>query len=244
MTIDAKTYNATTAQITALTQSNLEAAGEMEQTRTTYFRALIGTTQAELKGTKDITPEMQLVSLNLVHKRFYAAVLAAVTTADIASSERLRAEEKTRRALERNKRSNFARVAYGTIKRWVKSGGHDLMTLRPPNVTQGQLRAETPARAVIVRKLTPEAAKARVDTWVENVLNATRAIADSDPLQARAVLDDALQRIAKELFGGAVQTTTDPATAMKEHRPLRAANGVFWPTDSQVIRRQRMKAAA
>ncbi len=243
MTIDTKTFVATAEDIQELTRSNLDAVKDIETTRQTYLRALIGTTQAELKGTKEITEGMQVKSLAIVQKRFYTAVLAVITTADIADNPRLRPEEKTRRSLERNRRSNFARSAYSTLKSWLQSG-KDLTTLKPATVSKSQLAAETPRRHMAARAVKPDKIRGKVEALITSLLNSTRQLANADPVEARKVLDEAMQAIAKELFQGAVQPTTDAATAVKEHRPLRVGNGMFWPTDTQVLRRQRLKAVA
>jgi hypothetical protein len=244
MTIDVKNSVATVEDVKELTRNAMDASAQVSETRQTYLSWLIGTTQAELRGTKDITDEMQAKSLAIVHKRFYPAVLEVVATADIADVPRLRAEEKTRRSLERNRRSNFARSAYSTVKSWLKSGSRDFMALKPDRVTKSQLLAETP-RSNVVRAVKPDKVRERVTEFVEKVLNSTRQLANSDAAGARAILDEALQRIAKELFQGAgVTPTTDAVIAAKEHRPLRTGNMLFFPTETQVIRRQRLKAAA
>lgn len=52
---------------------------------------------------------------------------------------------------------------------------------------------------------------------------------------------------AQELFAGPITPTTEAAIAAEEHRPLRVAGSkvLFWPTESQILRRQReMKVAA
>jgi hypothetical protein len=244
MTIDTKNFVATVEDIQELVHQVMEAGQTRNGAHDTYFKALIGTTQSDLKGTKDVTEAMQMKSLALVHKRFYAAVLEAVNTPDIANGGRLKQEEKTRRTLERHRRSNFARSAYSTVRSWLKAGGHDLMAVNVAKTSKAQLFAETPKREGAQRVPSAARIRKRTDTLVERIMEGTRQLANADPKEARAVLDEALQKIARELFQGAVQPTTDPKVAAAEHRPLRAANAMFWPTETQVIRRARMKEAA
>jgi hypothetical protein len=240
MTIESKNFIATVEDIKELARSALGATAAQG----TYLSALLGTAQAEIRGAKAQEEGSELKALTIVHKRFYAAVLEIVITPDLADAPRLKQAEKTRRSLERNRRSNFARSAYSTIRAWAKAAGHDLMALKPDKVTKAQLTAETPKRHTATRAPKPEKIQAKVDALVESLLNSTRQLAHADPVQARTVLDSAMQKLARELFQGAVQPTNDPIIAAKEHRPLKAANTMFWPTETQVIRRQRLKVAA
>lgn len=239
MKIETKKFVATEADIKQLTQDYIRANDGLVSTRSTYLRALIGTTQSEAHSTPADAPKV----LQSVQARFFAVVLATVTAdGELSDHHRLKPEERTRRSLERNRRTNFARSAYSTIRRWALAG-HDIMSLSAAKVTKNQLRDETPVKKV-KRKVTPDIARARADASIERVLQATRALANDDPMQARAVLDEAMQKIARELFQGAIAPTTDAAVAVREHRPLKAAGGTFWPTESQVMRRQRLSKAA
>lgn len=241
MTIETNGYVATVKDIQALARDAVEAGQGLEGTRATYLRALIGTVQAELKAEKGIEA---LAALSAVHKRFYEAVLGIVVTADIQDTGRLKPEEKKRRALERNRRSNFARSAYSTLKAWLKVEGHDIADLIAAKATKGQLIEQTPRAKRKAHAMDPAKVRARVEVLVDKVIDQTKGLAGADPTEARAVLDAALQRIAKALFDGAVQPTTDAQTAAREHRPLRAANVMFWPTETPVIRRSRIRLAA
>lgn len=235
MSIESKGYVASIDDIRTLAQKSANAVTTIATTRGVYLRALVFTARSELKNGEAVPA--QLAALRAVHSRFYPAVLEAVTTSDIARAPRASSEERHRRALERNRRSNFARSSYSTIRTWLKAGGHSLFSLKP-TFTKGQLDAEVPAKEA--RKVTPEKIKSRVDGLVKRLLEQTRTLAGISPEQGRAVLDEAMNRLAQELFAGAVQATTDANVAAAEHRPLRAGKHVFWPTESQVVRRHRM----
>lgn len=238
MSIETKQYIATVDDIRKLVRQGVNAEQGLASTRGLYFRTLIGTCQAELGADTD-----QLKALKALHKRFYPVVLEAVTTPDIAAANHIAPEEKRRRALERNRRSNFARSAMGTIRRWLQVSGHDLRTLKPAKASKAQLEADTPKKAGS-RKMVPEKAQERVRVVLERMLTMTRALADAAPEVARETLNEALNRIGQELFAGAVTPTTNPVVSTQERRPLRVGKAVFWPTESQILRRQRLKAAA
>ena len=226
--IERKNYVYTTAEIQDLARAGMEATAAVGETRQTYLRALVGTTQAELKGTKGATQAMQAKALLGVHKRFYAAVMQAIITPDIAQAPRLSQEERTRRSLERNRRSNFARSAHSTLQKWLKVGENNLASLKAASVSKTQLIAATP-RSETQRPVKFESVKAKVDALVGDILERSRELAKADPEQARAVLDSALQILALELFQGG-GLTTSPQVAVRERRPLKAANTLFWPT--------------
>lgn len=235
-------FIATVDDIKALAQQHQAAENTQTETRSTYLRCLVGTTQNELKASLQKGLPAQLRALKEVHGRFYAVVLEAVSTGDVAKGKNLHPEEQSRRALERNRRSNFARTAHAVLRAWLKTEGHDLLTLNASKVSRYQLMNET-ERPAINRRINPDAIRTRVEKLVSTVLEQARKLAEADPAAAREALDLVMQQIGKELIGGAA-VTNDAAIAIAEHRPLRVGKGMFWPTESQVIRRQRLKAAA
>lgn len=192
-------------------------AAQGDTSRGAYLRALIETAQAE-GGT--------VAALKATHARFYPVVQAAVITPDIAPANRAAAPERKRRALERNRRSNFARSAYATVRRWLKVEGHDLMALKAVSVTKSQLLAEAPPAKS--RTLTPERAQARANAMTKRLLDFTKQIAKTDRVQAAEVINGCMQQLAQSMFTGA-HATTDVAVARAEHRPLRVGRATFWP---------------
>lgn len=242
MNIEANKFVASVNDIRKLTRENMESEQSLASTRKLYFQALVGTTRAELASGKD--SREQAAALRAVHNRFYVGVLEVITTKEVAEAPRLGPEEKKRRRLARNARSNFARSAFGTIRRWLLSG-HDLTTLNLATLTEAQLRKETPI-ADRRRKASPRQAQKRVGALVNKILAQARQLANANPTEARAVLDGVVSRMTQELFAGAdVVPTKDPEVAAKEHRPFQAGKTMFWPTAAQDVRRERaLKIAA
>lgn len=115
-------------------------AGRLTETiGTTYLRSLVGTSQAIIATDnvdRDTTAHLNV--LRRVSREFYPEILAGVTTADIAHVDGLAAAESRRRSLERNQRSNFARSAESTLRRWVEAGG-DITKLPTKEVTKSGL---------------------------------------------------------------------------------------------------------
>lgn len=223
MSIENKKYVASVEDIRKLTRENVNAAQSLASTRKLYFQSLIGTTLAELPKGKD--SREQAVALRAVHSRFYVGVLSVINTKDLAETPRLGPDEKKRRREERNAKSNFARSAFGTIRRWILAG-HDLATLSPAAVTEQQLRKQTPI-AASRRKANPKQAQKRVGSLVSKILAQARQLANADPVEARAVLDSVVNRVTQELVKvGDITGASAPAVAPRG-RAVRKGQGIF-----------------
>lgn len=221
----------TAGDIRVLAKRTVDGRKEVSTARGAYFRALIETAQFELGGKTDQAG--QLAALKAVHRRFYPVVLDAVTTADIAHVDKAPKAERRRRALERNRRSNFARSAYGTIKRWLRAPGNDLMKLDSQKVTKSQLVEESPPTRK--RALTPERVHARAGKLIGSLLGFARQVAKIDRVQANTLANEAIDQLIKLVASnGAAASTTDAAIAAKEQRPLRAAGQLFIPTGARL----------
>lgn len=211
----------TVGEIRTLARQTVDGRHQIATARGAYFRALVETTQAEL-GCKS-GQDGQLAAVRAVHRKFYPVVQEATTTEDIAHSPKSAPAERKRRALERNRRTNFARSAYGTIRRWLRAEGNDLMKLDSQKVTKSQLLSEAPP----TRKhaLTSKRIKARAGKLTDSLLGFARQIAKSDPEQAAVIAAAAIAQLSRLV----------PATSSgKKH----------WPTDTQVLRRERLKKVA
>ncbi len=210
----------TVGEIRTLARQSVEGRQQTLSARGAYFKALVQTAQAELGGKAG--QEGQRAAVRVVHHRFYPVVLEAVTTLDVAKSDKLPKQERERRALERNRRSNFARSAHGTIQRWLRAEGHDLMKLDSEKITKSQLLAEAPP----TRKhaLTPKRVKARAGKLVDGLLGFVRQVAKADQEQAAVIAATAIAQLQKLL----------PEGVKKKD----------WATDTQVLRRARLKKAA
>ena len=190
----AKTW--TTSEIRALARQTVDGKKAIATARGAYFRALIETTQAEL-GTGKSDQAAQLSALKSVHRKFYPVVQEATLTDDIAPNSKLAAPERKRRANERNKRTNFARTAYGTVRRWLRSPTHDLMKLDAKTTTKSQLLKDAPPTRP--HALTAERIQRKVHKLVGGVSDFARQVAKADQTAAISVLKDAIERLQKQL---------------------------------------------
>lgn len=185
----------TASEIRALARRTVDGRQAIVTARGEYLRALVETAQADLGGKADQTA--QLSALKLVHRRFYPVVQEATTTPDIAPAKHMLPAERRRRSLERNRRTNFARSAYGTIRRWLRAAGNDLMRLDAQRVTKSQLLNEAPP----TRKhaLTSERIQTRAGKLTGQLVMFAKAVAKADQAQAVEVLREAIDRLRKQL---------------------------------------------
>lgn len=199
-------YAMTDAQVEGLARDIAISNEHLSGGRTTYLRVLVTHIQATLgkvKRGKTVVAQTQLDVLADVSTRLYAAVLRGITTHDLEPSEGLEQSELTRRSIERNRRSTFARSAKSTLAAWVKTGG-DMRSLDADTVTRDPLAAEVRGkrgvnstayaierhRLAIVRLVEREALKdpggARLDVEstieaLQNVLDAMSPSGNADP---------------------------------------------------------------
>lgn len=215
-----------TSEIRALARQTVDGRQAIATARGAYLRALVETSQAELGGKAD--QAAQLAALKTVHRKFYPVVQEATTTDDIAHSSKVAPAERKRRALERNRRTNFARSAYGTIRRWLRAEGNDLMKIDAKTVTKSQLLSEAPP----TRKhaLTKDRVQARANKLIGGLLGFTRQIARMDQAQAASVANDAIEQLVK-LLAATATATRDAKVAAQEQRPLQVGGNLFWPTE-------------
>src|SRR6185437_16897014 len=108
-------------------------------------------------------------------KRFYEIVADSIASDEILLESGV---PRKRVALERNRRTNFARSAYGTIRRWLRAQGHDLMKLDAGKTTKSQLLQEAPP----TRKhaLTPQRVQLRANKLIDGLVAFTRQVAKAD----------------------------------------------------------------
>lgn len=230
--LETRDFVATPADIESLTRSLITAAFQDLQSRTTYLKALVATSQAELglpvrqraaRIALELTAEdtkAQLAAVESVHARFYDAVIAAIKAApvDIAVPAR------QRKKLMHNK-ANFARTAKSTLRAWLRSD-HDLRTLTAARVTKTSLARELPAR----RPLTANALKRRTLGLADRLLEIVGEAAKTDRDGAVGSLGAVMSLLAQQMaeFGGSM--TTKPDIAIRDGRPFKRGSAVFWPT--------------
>lgn len=212
-----------------------------DQVPGTYLRALIATTQVRLglDGPRTsavrgrVAPpedsEADLEVLKGVHAEFYTAVLAAVTTPDIAATAGLRKAEAARRAKERNRRSNFARSAKSTLAKYVKLGGN-IRGLCVTTITKRALRDLT-AKAGGAPPLSMET---RAKRFATRMVKALEGLHEQDTELAQMALQQALTQLASrsaEWYGA--KPTTSIKRAVEHGQLLKTADGLFWPVSQE-----------
>lgn len=186
MNIEGKRYVASDADIRELAIDSLKARSSLDKTRSTYLRALVGTTQAEVRETKAGMDE-QLSIARRVHRRFFEIVEATVMK-DVKPAQATH---------ERQRRTGFARSASSTLNSWLKVTGHDLMGLKPDTVTKGML-----AKAAAPRNPhtpTEERTRAKTVKYVDGLLASVRPFAEIDGPLAREILQEAVSQLQAEL---------------------------------------------
>lgn len=203
-TIKRAHYVATEAQVETLAASHWNVAIQLEGSNSTYLRVVLVGAQAELGSKRGRQPksQAQLAVLEKVHERFYAAVLRGVTTDDIAKEDGLEPAESSRRALERNRRSTFARSSKTALANYARAGG-DLRGLEPEEVTKASLRAAMApppptdrtarqlanAQGAILRAVTrrargdPDGARGMLEAVVTKLQAALEAMEDGTPVE-------------------------------------------------------------
>lgn len=221
----------TESDIRALAKRVIDGKEKLIEARGEYLKALVSTAQIAL-GSK-AGQAGQLAAVKAAHDRFYPEVEKAIATDEILLAAGFVRKEI---GLERNRRKNFARSAYGTINRWLRADGHDLMKLDPDKVTKSQLLKDAPPTKP--HAYNPKKAKVAASKRLSALLDYTRLIAKADQEQAAAVANDAIEQLIKVMarFGSDRKTTTDAGVAAKESRPLRVGNRTFWHVDLPIAK--------
>lgn len=203
------------AQVESLALERYNNAIVVARVDSTYLRIIVMASQAQLGKSKrgKVDAEGQSKVLESVHERFYAAVLRGVTTHDIAIEPGLAPKENTRRSLERNRRSAFARSAKSTLLAYVKGGG-DLRALDPDNVSKAGLRKAVEA---------PEPTDKTERQIVRSKGSLYRALARqarASPEAAREAIETAVEELQAllEQLGPEVEDTAEDEAPPPQHR--------------------------
>lgn len=220
----------TNERVRALTKSILEARNTLENGQATYLQGLVETTQKELGAAPrqrtgkvvrldEASIAEQLAALTKVHERCYAIVI------EVCSENLPTGKEK---ALELNRRSNFARTAMSVARSWIRSG-RDITALAAAKVTKYNLRVKLES----TRQPSPARLTRRVEKGITELIEEATKLAALDKAAAIAQLEAALSKIVTTLSAiGGPSATRDPEKAMAEHIPLRTKTGVFYPAVS------------
>ena len=156
MSIEDNGYLADPAQVEQLARDYLSNLDGGNRAAGSYLRILVAGCQVRLNAFKR-TPGRKDAErvLEEVTDTYYPAVLRGITTPEVADDPTLPAAESTRRARERNRRTNFARTAKSVLARFIRAGG-DVRALVVGELTKASLRefsaqngtTATPLRAV------------------------------------------------------------------------------------------------
>lgn len=148
--------------------ARIGASGDAVTSRVggTYLKVLVG----RAKFYQDHSGLADVAALDAVNVGVYRAVLAGVTTADCVADVTFSRAENSRRSLERNRRSNFARTAVSTLRTWLTTSGK-LADLEPASVT----------KSVLIDAINTARAKAR-DTLGAGPLPGEDDVTSSRPL--------------------------------------------------------------
>lgn len=182
-------FKAEPAQVEQLAHELYASQGAARNADGTYLKVLVAACQASLgKAPRRKATDVpgQLAVLEKVNETFYAAVLRGVTTPDVQPDPSFDKAESTRRSLERNRRSTFARSAKSTLAAFVGAGG-DMRKLDVVLTTKALLRGfvdqgrdtelrhnltiERAERAIlaVLEEEEPDAARDRLETLIERL---------------------------------------------------------------------------
>lgn len=220
--IETHGYAVNDAQIETLANARYASGLQMTGIDGTYLRVLVAAVRTRLGPKKGRRPSVdaQRQAIEEVNARFYAAVLRGVTTADVVPDPTASEDEQHRRAIERNRRSTFARSAKATLSAYVGAGG-DIRGLTPKTVTKAALRAFVAGKST--SQVTAEVALGRAQ---EAVLRLIREEAAEHPDTARERLGAMIETLVEEL--SSLPPSAPPVnhqlstyvTGLTDHRPL------------------------
>lgn len=226
-------FLATDAQVKALAGRYVFGLAAQDTVKGCYLRVLIAQSLKSAKPAKGKASEI-LEQVEKVHAAYYALVLEGVTTNDIVPMDSLDQEEQTRRSLERNRRSNFARSAKNALMGYLKAGG-DLFQLDPDTVTKRELL--TFAAAMRSRTAEAPTLKHRTELAVNRIEELCRELADEDQQSALETVQELMAKMTNLMAEMGRNSTTKTLVAVKEHRPLQLREGMFWPMGRAVAPR-------
>jgi hypothetical protein len=242
-TIEKANYVADDATVEKLAAEYAASVSSIESARGTYFRILVATTQQAIAGKPTLRARSKggepldeaelsqhLEAFEAAHARLYAIVMKAGIPPELADHPNLTTDESNRRASERNRRTNYARSAASTLRSFIRGGG-DVLRLSVPIVTKSAVAAMT-LRTDRQDGKPGQRDRERVERAADRVVANAEALAESDKGAAVLSLQLALAKIATALSKIGPKSTTKPAVALEEHRPLKTPQGMFWPTNA------------
>lgn len=199
-------FVADAAQVEALAHELYNTQGAMRAADGTYLKVLIVACQGQLgkpprRKAADVTA--QLGVLEKVNEVFYAAVLRGVSTPEVQPDPTLDKTENSRRSVERNRRSTFARSVKSTLAGFINAGG-DLRVLEAAATTKAMLRAFVDQGRDLTQRGNAMVARAS-----RAILEVVREEATQDLDAARERLEGLIESL-QEALDALPETPTEP----------------------------------
>ncbi|HEX2615847.1 MAG TPA: hypothetical protein VHL10_10170, partial [Nitrososphaera sp.] len=239
-------YLLSVSQVGLLAKELVQAQATISGVNASYLRVLTAGVQHDLVGNVRLRAarnaldkpdadqiDKQLKSVEKIHDLYYAAIVAEVIDDTIKDNPRLQKEERNRRSLERNRRTNFARSAKSTLVSYIKAG-FDVTALVIPTLTKRSIYEAVQATRPSDSESTKASVLRKFDAAVDSVQAAAKALCERDAEAAREKLQALLSTITALLVGTGVQPVNKASVAVANRVPFREGRNIFWPTDHTV----------
>lgn len=232
-------YVLSAAQVGELARELFASMQVVTGINASYLRILIAGVQSELgtlrlraaKGgmgkISDEDKAKQLAALESVEGQYYVAIVDAIITEDIADNSRLGKEERARRSLERNRRTNFARSAKSTVASYIKAG-FDIKSISVTTITKRAMYEMVQATKQ-AEPVKPESVAKSLETAGSRVEEIAAQLCDMDAEAARQQIEKLLGHLTALLVKTGAKPTDKPADAFNRCVPLQTKAGIFWP---------------
>lgn len=200
--IEQSKFLATEADVEAMARARQDGTEFDGQAQGTYLRVLVALTANAIggktahlsrrrgKAATSLTPSEiadHLVALEKVNSMCNGAVVKAVITRDIEASEQLAPAEAKRRALERNRRTNYARTAASAVRAFIQAG-RDVRDVELRTVTKAWLRDMATANSPVAATVTTARILRTATRAGERIVAEAEELAGVDPLKAEELL--------------------------------------------------------
>lgn len=172
--------------------ASVERSGRL---RGTYLSVLVAHSKRELGSARRATTEQAVAAVEKVNDHFYAIILEAVVTPEIAITDDLPEEEKINRSKERTRRATFARTAKSTLVSAIKHGAR-LVTMDPAKVTKASLQQYYAQQPRGGPAPTPEERVKRTEERAEHLIE---QLADVDLATAMSFVEGRLESLVEQV---------------------------------------------
>lgn len=219
-------YDATEEQVEMLARANISAIKTNDQISGSYFRILLTASHNALRPKHQGKRVDVLEIVSATEAPLYAAVLRGITTSDVAPDPTQVPAERQRRALERNRRSAFARSAKSIIVNFIKAGG-DLRKVDVEDTSKDRMRQMS------LDLKPPAKSEDQISEFIESTLDSLKRailrLSKLDKDQAVEVGRGTVSTLAMVLSKLGVERAASPKQAVKEQRPIELEGMDFWP---------------